>query len=154
LAQAIDGITPKKESAVKKDPRKEDKDKLVTKIDLREYNNSLLSLEDLLLEPGAEEKRLIPAPSSDEVKCRQPYWLAFLRALGSILNDTQHTGGPLVKANVMNNRVIQGTDYSPKGTVDNTISTNTRFIYMFRDDAIELAVEDKCLVRGSDDPLI
>jgi hypothetical protein len=114
---------------------------------------SLLMLINADKEPSAEEKRLIPAPSADEVKCTQPYLLALFRALGSILNDTRLlTGESPVKADVMNNRVIQSTDYIPKRTVDKTISANTDFIYMFRDDAIELAVKMKSLVRGSDGP--
>ena len=124
-----------------------------------QFNSSLSSLEkDLLsLEQSQSievEDTFIPAPSSSEVNCIQPYLMVLLRALGSAVDGVQggqRKGSPS-KTSISSNRVIPGNNLRPKRIVDQTISANGRFIFMFRDDAIEIAVEQKCFARDGSGP--
>lgn len=107
------------------------------------YNQALCSLEDKLNGcdfPG--EKLLIPGPLAREEAYAQPYLLTILRALGSTLDKVPTKGSP-VKSDVLVNRMIPSTEHRPKRIVDKTISANSRYIFLFRDDAVEIPVEEK-----------
>lgn len=94
-AEGIDGIKEKKKEVDGK--KKNEIDKKKNFVDKKTYTQSLSHLEDVLTCDGtaADEKLLFPKAMADKKVCSQPFLLATLRALGSVLNEEEMFDSPV-----------------------------------------------------------
>jgi hypothetical protein len=123
------------------------------------YTEALSSLKAMLVHEGdppvsPPNKLIIPGPVADEKNYAQPYLLVLLRTLGSIVDSTRDPveGSSPAKSHVQVDRTIPKTKHRPKRVVDKSISANNRFLYLLRDDVIEIPVEVKPGQRGNSSP--
>ena len=101
------------------------------------------------------EQTYYPGIEAEEVACVQPFLKGLLCALGNMAAeadwDTKHqsssefspTNSSPTKSNVLSNRIISSTDKRRRRIVDKSLSTHNRYIFLFRDDCIEIPVEVK-----------
>lgn len=118
-------------------------------LDEQKYKEALCSLESVLLakDDGTSHDLLIPGPLAPEVAFAQPYLLAVLQALGSIVDKVVVRGSSSPgKTMVQTNRIVVPSSTQstrPKRIADKSIAANSRFIFMLRDDSVEIPVEEK-----------
>ena len=122
--------------------------------------NSFLSSESPRENSYAGHK-YVPGPKSMELVGAQPFLLVFLEALGICLqtNRFQHLAenaasipsSPL-KSGIGSNRPVAGTRLRKKRFVDKSLYAPGRYVFMLRDDAIEIPVEEKSGERTGANP--
>ena len=96
-----------------------------------------------------------PDIEAEEVACVQPFLKCLLCALGNMASEADWvrtsqyrsqfspTKSSPTKSNVQSNRIINPTDKRHKRIVDKSLSANNRYIFLFRDDCIEIPLEVK-----------
>ena len=96
-----------------------------------------------------------PGIEAEEVACVQPFLKCLLCALGNMASEADWvrtsqyrsqfspTKSSPTKSNVQSNRIINPTDKRHKRIVDKSLSANNRYIFLFRDDCIEIPLEVK-----------
>ena len=101
------------------------------------------------------EQTYYPGIEAEEVACVQPFLKGLLCALGNMASeadwDTKHQSNSEVsqtkssptKSNVLSNRIISSTAKRRRRIVDKSLSAHNRYIFLFRDDCIEIPVEVK-----------
>jgi hypothetical protein len=128
------------------------------KRDKKNYKETLGALERILLagETGnsnTHDTLVIPGPLAEEVPYAQPYLLVVLQTLGAAVNevDDANQKSP-AKTKIQTNRVVSKTESRPKRVADKSIAVNSRFIFMLRDDSVEIPVEEKAGQRRGKKP--
>jgi hypothetical protein len=104
------------------------------------YKDSLCTFGEL----SADNPVPIPGPLAEEVAYAQPYLLALLQALASVVDnvDLANPNSP-GKTLIQQNRIVPPTRFRKKRVADKSIAANSRFIFLLRDDTVEIPVEEK-----------
>ncbi len=132
-------------------------------VDEKKYKNDLSSLESLLAgdkKNPSDDHLLIPGPLAAEVSFVQPYLLVVLQMLGSAIDKVKSHKSPSSsekrsspdKTMVQKNRIVPSAQSRPRRIADKSIAANGRSIFIFRDDSIEIPVEEKPGERGELNP--
>jgi hypothetical protein len=87
---------------------------------------------------------LIPGPLAKEVPHVQPYLTTLLQWLAKAADEVDVNGnGSPAKSDIKKERMVPRTEQRPKRAADMSIAANTRFLFLLRDDSVEIAVEEK-----------
>jgi Protein kinase domain len=86
---------------------------------------------------------LIPGPMAAEVDYVQPYMHAVLQELASVVDSVNLPSNSPGKTLIQNNRPVPQTASRPKHVADMSIAANGRYMFFFRDDTVELPIEEK-----------
>ena len=115
---------------------------------------------DSLSELSSKSKKYVPGPRSTEIAGAQPYLLALLQSLGICreLSDSTHeaeesecSDSP-AKSHIGSSRMLIKTLLRKKRIMDKSLFAPGRYVYFFRDDAIEIPVEEKSGERCDQNP--
>jgi Protein kinase domain len=126
-----------------------------SKVSKEDFQKSLIALEAALLH-GIQNRFTeiyVPAVSAGEVSVTQPILLSIIDSLASVVDSTGTNAllasnlstkrfSPL-KTSVQTNRNIPHTKTRPKRTVDKSVAAAGRFVFLLRDDVLEIPIEEK-----------
>ena len=118
----------------------------VNQPDENTYKKTLCTLEGILRDTPTVTKDSdhlrIPGPLAPEFAFAQPYLLVVLQALGSVIDNVPVDGSP-AKTMVQTNRIVPKTQLRRERVADKSIAANGRYIFLLRDDLVEIPVEEK-----------